>query len=33
MEDFLYGMEMERKKIASVEYGKIIVDSIPQHAL
>ena len=33
MEDFLYGMEMKRKKIASMEYGKIVFDSIPYHAL
>ena len=28
MEDFLYEMEMEWKKIASMEYGKIIFHSI-----
>ena len=33
MEDFQYGMEMERKKITSVEYGKIVFHSIPYHAL
>ena len=33
MEDFWYGMEMEWKKIASMEYGKIIFHSIPYHAL
>ena len=33
MEDFKYEMEMEWKKIASVEYGKIIFHSIPHHAL
>ena len=33
MEDFLYGMEMEWKKIASMEYGKIVFHSIPYHAL
>ena len=26
-------MEMERKKIASMEYGKIVFHSIPYHAL
>ena len=29
MEDFWYGMKMELKKIASMEYGKIIFHSIP----
>ena len=29
MEDVWYGMEMEWKKIASMEYGKIIFHSIP----
>ena len=29
MEDFWYGMEMEWKKIASMEYGKIVFHSIP----
>ena len=33
MEDFQYGMEMEWKKIASMEYGKIVFHSIPYHAL
>ena len=33
MEDFLYGMEMEWKKIASMEYGKIVFHSNPYHAL
>ena len=33
MEDFWYGMEMEWKKIASIEYGKIIFHSLPYHAL
>ena len=33
MEDFWYGMEMEWKKIASMEYGKIVFHSIPFHAL
>ena len=33
MEDFWYGMEMEWKKIASMEYGKIVFYSIPYHAL
>ena len=33
MEDFCYGMEMEWKKIASMEYGKIVFHSIPYHAL
>ena len=33
MEDFRYGMEMEWKKIASLEYGKIVFHSIPYHAL
>ena len=28
-----YGMEMEWKKIASMEYGKIVFHSIPYHAL
>ena len=28
-EDFRYGMEMEWKKIASMEYGKIVFHSIP----
>ena len=29
MEDFWYGMEMEWKKIASMEYGKIVFHSLP----
>ena len=33
MEDFWYGMEMEWKKIARMEYGKIVFHSIPYHAL
>ena len=33
MEDFWYGMEMEWKKMASMEYGKIVFHSIPYHAL
>ena len=33
MEDFWYGMEMEWKKIASMEYGKIVFHLIPYHAL
>ena len=35
MEDFRYGMEMEMewKKIASMEYGKIVFHSIPYQAL
>ena len=33
MEDFRYGMEMEWKNIASMEYGKIVYHSIPYHAL
>ena len=33
MEDFWYGMEMEWKKIASMEYGKIVFQSIYYHAL
>ena len=33
MEDFWYGMEMKWKKIASMEYGKIVFHSIPYHAL
>ena len=33
MEDFWYGMEMEWKKVASMEYGKIVFHSIPYHAL
>ena len=33
MEDFRYGMKMEWKKIASMEYGKIVFHSIPYHAL
>ena len=28
-----YGMEMEWKKIASMEYGKIVFPFIPYHAL
>ena len=32
MEDFWYGMEMEWKKIVSMEYGKIVFHSIPYHA-
>ena len=33
MEDFWYEMKMEWKKIASMEYGKIVFHSIPYHAL
>ena len=33
MEDFRYGLEMEWKKIASMEYGKIVFHSIPYHVL
>ena len=33
MEDFWYGMEMKWKKIASMEYGKIVFHSIPYHAM
>ena len=33
MEDFWYGMEMEWKKIASMEYGKIVFHSILYHTL
>ena len=33
MEDLWYRMEMEWKKIASMEYGKIVFHSIPYHAL
>ena len=33
IEDFWYGMEMEWKKIARMEYGKIVFHSIPYHAL
>ena len=33
MEDFLYGMEMEWKKIARMKYRKIIFHFIPHHAL
>ena len=33
MEDFWYGMEMEWKKIAIMEYGKIVFHSISYHAL
>ena len=33
MKDFCYGMEMEWKKIASMEYRKIVFHSIPYHAL
>ena len=33
MEDFWYGMKMEWKKIASMEYGKIVFHSISYHAL
>ena len=29
MEDFYFGMEMEWKKIASMEYGKIVFHSVP----
>ena len=32
-EDFRYGMEMEWKKIASMEYGKIVFHSIPYHTM
>ena len=32
MEDFSYEMEMEWKKIASMEYGKIVFHSISYHA-
>ena len=30
---FWYGMEMEWKKIARMEYGKIVFHFIPYHAL
>ena len=30
---FLFGMEMKWKKVASMEYGKIVFHSIPYHAL
>ena len=33
MEDFWYGMEMEWKKIASMDYGKIVFHSIPFHTM
>ena len=33
MEDSWYGMEMEWKKIAGMEYGKIVFHSIPYQAL
>ena len=33
MEDFWYGMEMEWKKITSMEYGKIVFHSISYLAL
>ena len=33
MEDFWYGMEMEWKKIACMEYGKIVFHFISYHAL
>ena len=33
MEDFWYGMEMEWKKIVSMEYGKIIFHSISYYVL
>ena len=33
MENFWYGMEMQWKKIARMEYGKIIFHFIPYHAL
>ena len=33
MEDFWYGMEMKWKKIACMEYGKIVFHSIPYHTL
>ena len=33
MKDFLYGMETEWKKIASMEYGKIAFNFIQYHAL
>ena len=33
MEDFWYGMEMEWKKIASMDNGKIVFHSIPYLAL
>ena len=33
MKDFWYGMEMEWKKISSIEYGKTVFHSIPYHAL
>ena len=29
MEDFWYGMEMEWKKFASMEYGKIVFHTMP----
>ena len=33
MEDFSYGMEIEWKKITSMEYGKIIFHSIPYYTM
>ena len=33
MEDFWYGIEMEWKKIAGMEYGKIVFHFISYHAL
>ena len=33
MEDFWYAMKMEWKKISSMEYEKIVFNSIPYHAL
>ena len=33
MEDFQYGMDMEWKKIACMEYGKIVFRYNPFHAL
>ena len=33
MEDFWYGMKLEWKKIASMEYGKVVFRSISYHAL
>ena len=33
MEDIKYGMDIEWKKIASMEYGIIVFHSIPLHAL
>ena len=33
MEDFWFRMEMEWKKIASMDYGKIVFHPIPYHAV